>query len=58
MFGLGVLCLGLATLVALTMFTVVAATDWLTVTSLSVFPPNPDIEEKEERIWGQGRPHT
>lgn len=33
MFGLAVLPLGLATPVALTMFIVVAATDWLIVTS-------------------------
>lgn len=51
MFGLGVLCPGPAPLAALTMFIVVATTDWLICTAPSVSPPTltSPIEEEEER---------
>lgn len=60
MFELEVLCPGLATPVALTVFMEVAATDWLIVTAPSVFSTLISLveEEEEERSWGQGRPHT
>lgn len=59
MFELEVLCPGLATAEALTVFIVVAATDWLMVTSPSVFLTlTSPIEEEEGRSWGRGRPLT